>query len=154
MRYAVPASLWHRPKPSVAWAFGGVIPALRYPCFAWVPARAILARAFAGTTVHRTVVFLRLAHRTFTLLSPHPPDLYRVPLRPWIFQLEKQKVRFLLLHPRRRKRYVRVPLLSIFQMLNAFAKWQQVPVPPSRVLFQHPARHQTICRVTNPGSLG
>ena len=24
MRYAVPASLWHRPKPSLAWAFGGV----------------------------------------------------------------------------------------------------------------------------------
>ncbi len=63
---------------------------LRTPCFAWAPAQAIrglgvrrdnpfgcalpaslghrpkpsVARAFAGTTVHRTVVFLRLTHRT------------------------------------------------------------------------------------------
>ncbi len=56
MRYAVPTSLWRRPKPSVAWAFGGVK----------VP-------------------------RTFTLLPPHPLDLCLVPLRPWVFQLEKQK---------------------------------------------------------------
>jgi hypothetical protein len=40
-------------------------PALRFPCFAWVPARALLARAFAGTTVHWTVVCFRL-----TLLRP------------------------------------------------------------------------------------
>jgi hypothetical protein len=39
LRCALPASLGHRPKPSVAWAF-------------------------AGTTVHRTVVFVRLTHRT------------------------------------------------------------------------------------------
>ncbi len=35
-------------------------PALRFPCFAWVPARALLARAFTGTTVHWTVLFIRL----------------------------------------------------------------------------------------------
>ena len=40
IRYAIPASLWHRPKPSVAWAFG-------------------------GTKVHRTFVFYRLTHWTF-----------------------------------------------------------------------------------------
>ncbi|MCH6581890.1 MAG: hypothetical protein IH808_02565 [Proteobacteria bacterium] len=39
MRYAVPASLWHRPKPSVAWAFGGV-------------------------KVHRTFTWYRLTHWT------------------------------------------------------------------------------------------
>ena len=52
-----------------------------------------------------------------------------------LFQLEKQKVRFL--------------LFSIFQMLNAFAKWQHVPVLPSRVLFQHPASPS---RAQNPSS--
>ncbi len=35
-------------------------PALRCPCFACVPAQAFLAWAFAGTTVHWTVVFIRL----------------------------------------------------------------------------------------------
>ncbi len=164
-------------------------PALRFPCFAWVPARALLARAFAGTIpafrnpcstwvpaqairglgVRRGEgsLDLRLVPPhppdcclsparppDLHLLPPHPLDLYLVPLRPWTFPARKAKSAILLLHPRLRKRYVRVPLLSIFQMLNAFAKWQHVPVPPSRVLFQHPARHQTICRVTNPGSLG
>ncbi len=42
MRYAVPASLWHRPKPSVAWAFGGV-------------------------KVHRTFTCYRLTHWRFIL---------------------------------------------------------------------------------------
>ncbi len=42
LRFALPAALGHRPKPFVAWAF-------------------------AGTTVHRTVVFLRLTHRTLVL---------------------------------------------------------------------------------------
>ncbi len=39
LRCALPASLGHRPKPSVAWAF-------------------------AGTSVHRTLVFFRLTHWT------------------------------------------------------------------------------------------
>jgi hypothetical protein len=42
LRFALPAALGHRPKPSVAWAF-------------------------AGTTVHRTVVFTRL-------IPAHPPE--------------------------------------------------------------------------------
>jgi len=44
MRYAVPASLWHRPKPSVAWAFGGV-------------------------KVHRTFTCFRLTHWSFILFG-------------------------------------------------------------------------------------
>ncbi|MEE8212900.1 MAG: hypothetical protein V3T85_13390, partial [Acidiferrobacterales bacterium] len=65
-------------------------PALRFPCCAWVPARALLARAlagtnpcgcalpaalghrpkpsvawaFAGTSVHRTLALFRLTHWT------------------------------------------------------------------------------------------
>jgi O-acetylhomoserine/O-acetylserine sulfhydrylase-like pyridoxal-dependent enzyme len=35
-------------------------PALRGPCAAWVPARAILARAFAGATIHWIVACFRL----------------------------------------------------------------------------------------------
>ena len=42
MRYTVPASLWHRPKPSVAWAFGGL-------------------------KVHRTFTCYRLTHWSFIL---------------------------------------------------------------------------------------
>ncbi len=47
MRYAVPTSLWHRPKPSVAWAFGGV-------------------------KVHRTFTCYRLAHWTFAYIRFTP----------------------------------------------------------------------------------
>ena len=47
MRYAVPASLWHRPKPSVAWAFGGV-------------------------KVHRTFTCYRLTHWTLCNAPVHP----------------------------------------------------------------------------------
>ena len=41
LRFALPASLAYRPKPSVAWAFAGTIPSLRTPCFAWAPAQAV-----------------------------------------------------------------------------------------------------------------
>ncbi len=37
-------------------------PALRCPCVACVPAQACLAWAFAGTSVHRTLVFIRRNH--------------------------------------------------------------------------------------------
>ncbi len=37
-------------------------PALRCPCVACVPAQAFLAWAFAGTSVHRTLVFIRRNH--------------------------------------------------------------------------------------------
>jgi hypothetical protein len=54
LRFALPAALGHRPEPS-------------------------LARAFAGTSVHRTLVFIRLAHWTFALIRFTP----LVPLRAW-----------------------------------------------------------------------
>ncbi len=41
-RPSVPALPVRRPKPSVAWAFTGTIPALRTPCCAWAPAQAFL----------------------------------------------------------------------------------------------------------------
>jgi hypothetical protein len=47
LRYALPASLGHRPKPSVAWAF-------------------------AGTSVHRTLVFIRLTHWSLGKSPAHP----------------------------------------------------------------------------------
>ena len=56
MRYAVPASLWHRPKPSVAWAFGGV-------------------------KVHRTFTCYRLAHWTFAYIRFTPLAPLRAELR-------------------------------------------------------------------------
>jgi len=49
IRYAVPASLRHRPKPSVAWAFG-------------------------GTKVRWTFAFYRLTHWTF-LFRSYPTEL-------------------------------------------------------------------------------
>ncbi len=42
------------------------------PCFAWVPARATLARAFAGGTVHRTVTFIRLTLLHAKVQGAHP----------------------------------------------------------------------------------
>ena len=33
IRYAIPASRWHRPKPSVAWAFGGVKVHWTFTCY-------------------------------------------------------------------------------------------------------------------------
>ncbi len=47
MHYAVPASLWHRPKPSLAWAFGGV-------------------------KVHRTFTCDRLTHWNFVFVRLTP----------------------------------------------------------------------------------
>ncbi len=67
----------------VAWAFTGTIPSLRTPCGAWAPAQAFLAWAFAGTTVHRTVVLVP-AHPPDCCLSPaHPPDTRLIPAHPW-----------------------------------------------------------------------
>ncbi len=56
MRYAVPASLWHRPKPPVAWAFGGV-------------------------KVHRTFTCYRLTHWTFAYIRFTPLAPLRAGLR-------------------------------------------------------------------------
>jgi hypothetical protein len=39
--------------------------------------------AFAGTTVHRTVVFLRLTHRTLALFRLTPRSLGQSPAHPW-----------------------------------------------------------------------
>ncbi len=47
-------------------------PALRFPCCAWVPARALLARAFAGTSVHRTLALFRLTHWTVVCFRHTP----------------------------------------------------------------------------------
>ncbi len=100
-------------------------PALRFPCFAWVPARALLARAFAGTTVHWTVLFIRLtqlrlqargsssvadplsgtkAHRTFVsfrfalvpLLSSRSAGMHECRERTEAQKQPKQKARFFL----------------------------------------------------------
>ena len=52
------------------------IPALRGPCSAWVPARAILARAFAGATIHWIVACFRLTlvpRGTNDALAAHLP---------------------------------------------------------------------------------
>ena len=55
MRYAVPASLWHRPKPSVAWAFGGVKVHRTFTGYRLTPRTFILARFHPGTTPQRAV---------------------------------------------------------------------------------------------------
>ncbi len=73
-------------------------PALRVPCCAWVPARALLARAFAGTNPcgcalpaalgHRPKPSVAWAfagtsvHRTLALIPAHPLDCCLFPAHP------------------------------------------------------------------------
>ncbi len=59
-----PCFAWVPARALLARAFAGTIPAFRNPCSTWVPARALLARAFAGTSVHRTLALFRLTHRS------------------------------------------------------------------------------------------
>ena len=86
-------------------------PALRFPCFAWVPARALLARAFAGTTVHWTVVFIRLTLLRWqgrgspSVANPLSGIKVHGPL-----SCSASPLGFL--HPPLRRRYVPAPLLS------------------------------------------
>ncbi|GMQ90124.1 MAG: hypothetical protein BMS9Abin10_0474 [Gammaproteobacteria bacterium] len=47
-------------------------PALRFPAALGYRPEPSMARAFAGTSVHRTLVFIRLTHRSFILFPLRP----------------------------------------------------------------------------------
>ncbi len=81
LRVAVLASLGHRPKPFFAVAVpaslespgravrGTPVHRAKGPPDPWQCPGSPVAWAFAGTTVHRTVVFLRPTHRTLALFG-------------------------------------------------------------------------------------
>ncbi len=67
--------------PSVANPFSGAIHALRSPCFAVAPPKPSLAWAFGGVKVHRTFTWYRLTHWTFVLIRFTPLAPLRADLR-------------------------------------------------------------------------
>ncbi|MCH6583404.1 MAG: hypothetical protein IH808_10380 [Proteobacteria bacterium] len=98
MRYAVPASLWHRPKPffalavllrskdrgvpSVARPFTGQLHALRFPASLWHRPKPSMAWALDGAVIHWITANAPSHPLELRLIPTHPLDLRLVPLRP------------------------------------------------------------------------